>query len=128
VAGELCPFCTISDDRVLHEGRLVKAIWDAYPVSLGHVLIIPRRHVATWFDASWEEQCEMLEVLRHVHRILDEQYAPTGFNIGLNVGVAAGQTVFHLHLHVIPRYPGDVADPTGGVRNVIPEKANYRGK
>ncbi len=128
MADEPCPFCTISGDRVLHEGGLVKAIWDAYPVSPGHVLIIPRRHVANWFDVSCEEQSEMLGAIQQVRRILDEQFAPSGYNIGMNVGAAAGQTVSHFHLHVIPRYAGDVADPTGGIRNVIPGKANYRGK
>ena len=125
---EVCPFCEIARDRVLHEGKMVKAIWDRFPVSPGHVLIIPHRHVATWFDANREEQRELLEAIEHVRLILEKQFSPSGYNIGVNVGAAAGQTVFHLHLHVIPRYAGDVADPTGGIRNVIPGKANYRGE
>ena len=123
-----CPFCEISQDRVLHEAKLVKAIWDRFPASPGHVLIIPHRHVVTWFDANREEQRELLEAIEHVRLILEKQFSPSGYNIGMNVGAAAGQTVFHLHLHVIPRYAGDVADPTGGIRNVIPGKANYRGE
>lgn len=112
--------------RVLNDGHLVKAIWDGFPVSPGHTLIIPRRHVASWFDASQEEQREMLDTIEHVRRIIDELFSPAGYNIGINIGAAAGQTVFHLHLHVIPRYMGDVADPTGGIRAVIPGKAKYR--
>ena len=128
MADELCPFCATPGDRVLHEGNLVKAILDSFPVSRGHTLIIPRRHVVTWFDASGEEQSEMLAAIDQVRRILDLQYSPAGYNVGWNVGAAAGQTIFHLHLHVIPRYPGDVADPTGGIRNIIPGKGKYLGE
>jgi diadenosine tetraphosphate (Ap4A) HIT family hydrolase len=88
-------------------------------------LIIPRRHCATWFDATAEEQTELLAAVDLVRQIILRQHKPDGFNIGINVGEAAGQTVAHLHLHVIPRYEGDVEDPTGGVRYVIPGKANY---
>lgn len=128
MTSDRCPFCDTSRSHVLHEGNLVKAILDGFPVSPGHALVITRRHVPTWFDASREEQNEMLETIQQVRRILDEQFAPAGFNIGWNVGAAAGQTIFHLHLHVIPRYVGDVTDPTGGIRNVIPGRGKYSGE
>lgn len=125
---EECPFCRIVEEAVFYRGRVVKAVWDRFPVSLGHALVIPNRHVATWFDASPEEQAELTSAVEDVRAVIEDQYQPDGYNIGVNVGAAAGQTVFHLHLHVIPRYQGDVADPTGGVRHVIPEKGNYRGR
>ena len=104
---------------------LAFALRDAFPVSPGHTLIVPRRSVATWFDASREEQRAMLDLLDEVKRALDAELAPDGYNVGFNAGEAAGQTVMHLHLHVIPRFAGDVADPRGGVRHVIPGRGNY---
>jgi superfamily II DNA or RNA helicase/diadenosine tetraphosphate (Ap4A) HIT family hydrolase len=103
----------------------VVALWDGFPVSPGHLLIVPRRHVATWFEASEEEQQEIWQAMEKGKEAICQRYQPDGFNIGINVGEAAGQTVPHLHLHIIPRYVGDVADPRGGVRHVIPHKANY---
>lgn len=120
-----CPFCEISEHGLVHTGRLVIAIWDRYPVSPGHALIIPRRHCETWFDATPEEQTELLTAVDVVRQIILQRHKPDGFNLGINVGETAGQTVPHLHLHVIPRYKGDVEDPAGGVRHVIPSKANY---
>jgi diadenosine tetraphosphate (Ap4A) HIT family hydrolase len=111
---------------LLAKGDLAFALWDAYPVSPGHVLVVPIRHVATWFEATEEEQRELLGLVDEVKVRLDSERRPDGYNIGINVGEAAGQTIMHLHLHVIPRYSGDVEDPTGGVRWVIPAKANYR--
>lgn len=101
------------------------AIYDKFPVSSGHTLIIPKRLVKTWFEASLEEQQDLFNLVNQVKSILDIKYNPDGYNIGINSGLAAGQTVFHLHIHLIPRYLGDVKDPRGGVRYVIPEKANY---
>lgn len=98
---------------------------DAYPVSEGHCLIVPRRHVASWFDATADERAEMLDLLAQTRTYLRDLHAPDGYNIGINDGVAAGQTVPHLHLHLIPRYAGDRPDPRGGVRWVIPERADY---
>ena len=121
-----CPFCNIPQDRVIYEDDLITAFWDVFPVSPGHALLIPKRHVATWFDASEEEQLHLLRGVNRVREIIEQRHAPAGYNIGVNVGQAAGQTVFHLHLHVIPRYDGDTPDPTGGVRHVIPGKGNYR--
>lgn len=124
-----CPFCSVSPHRKFHEGRLVLGVWDAFPVSPGHALLVPRRHVPTWFEATEEERHELtaaIELARYA--ILAAGHRPDGFNIGMNLGAAAGQTVGHLHLHVIPRYAGDVADPRGGVRWVVPERADYWSK
>ncbi|NLF68863.1 MAG: DEAD/DEAH box helicase family protein [Candidatus Anammoximicrobium sp.] len=127
MTADACPFCNIPEDRVFYRGRLVTAMWDAFPVSPGHALLVPCRHVATWFEATADEQQELLHAIEVARDAITKAYpVPDGFNIGVNVGEAAGQTVFHLHVHVIPRYKGDVPDPTGGVRGVIPGKANYR--
>ena len=120
-----CPFCDPPAERTFFRGELVIGVWDAYPVSPGHALLIPRRHVATLFEANREEQMALLEALEAARAIIDERHRPDGYNIGVNHGAAAGQTIFHLHVHLIPRYLGDVADPRGGVRFVIPDKANY---
>ena len=120
-----CPFCAPDPERVFLEGELVFALWDAFPVNPGHALIVPRRHVASWFDATTDEQAEILQMISRVRSVIRSVHAPAGYNIGINVGEAAGQTVDHLHVHVMPRYPGDVPDPTGGVRHVIPSKGNY---
>ncbi len=120
-----CPFCNPDQSRVFYEGKLVTAIWDGFPVSSGHALLIPRRHVATWFDATYEEQLELMAAIDIARSTILSHHKPDGFNVGVNIGRAAGQTVFHLHVHVIPRYEGDVEDPTGGVRGVIPAKGNY---
>ena len=100
------------------------ALWDGFPVSDGHALLVPRRHVADWFDASDEERAELLAAVQVVRAKIEETRRPDGYNIGINVGEAGGQTVFHLHVHVIPRYAGDVPDPRGGVRHVIPDLGN----
>ena len=122
-----CPFCDIPDDRVVWSDELVAAIPDLYPVSEGHTLFVPRRHVATWFDASPDEQRTIMLAVEAVKRRLDTSARPPdGYNVGFNAGVAAGQTVMHLHVHLIPRYRGDMDDPAGGVRHVIPSKGDYR--
>jgi diadenosine tetraphosphate (Ap4A) HIT family hydrolase len=110
---------------VFAQHQLVIALWDGYPVSPGHALIIPRRHVPSLFDATEQEQSALLVMVNSARAIIDRSHRPDGYNIGLNVGAAAGQTVFHLHVHVIPRFVGDVDDPRGGVRHVNPAKANY---
>lgn len=102
-------------------------MWDAFPVSAGHALLIPMRHVATWFDATPEEQHSLIRALDVAKAEIDQRYRPDGYNIGINAGAAAGQTIFHLHVHLMPRYARDVPDPRGGVRHVIPDKANYLG-
>ena len=102
------------------------AIWDGYPVNPGHVLVVPFRDARDWFEALPHEQAAIMDLVGRVKMMLDEKYKPDGYNVGFNVGEAGGQTVFHLHVHVIPRYNGDMEDPRGGVRHVIPERGNYR--
>jgi len=101
------------------------ALFDNFPVSPGHALIVPRRHVASLFETSEAERQAMWELLDETRRILVEKHKPDGFNIGVNDGAAAGQTVMHLHVHLIPRYAGDAAEPRGGVRRIFPDKAAY---
>ena len=120
-----CPFCELPQERVFYQDDLICCLWDAFPVSEGHALVITRRHVATWFDASLDEQAAVMRGVEIARAEISKRHVPDGFNIGVNVDAAAGQTVFHLHVHVIPRYWGDVADPRGGVRYVLPSRANY---
>jgi len=120
-----CPFCAIPRDQVLIEHPLALAKRDGYPVSKGHTLIIPRRHVASFFETTEEERRAMLKLLDEMKAMLDREHKPDGYNIGINNGAAAGQTVMHLHLHLIPRYAGDTADARGGVRWIFPDKAAY---
>jgi diadenosine tetraphosphate (Ap4A) HIT family hydrolase len=120
-----CPFCSIPVAEIVIEGALALAKSDNYPVTKGHTLIIPRRHVLTFFETTDEERATMMRLLDQAKAILDKQHKPDGYNIGINNGTAAGQTVMHLHIHLIPRYAGDSSDPRGGVRWVIPEKAAY---
>jgi diadenosine tetraphosphate (Ap4A) HIT family hydrolase len=119
-----CPFCE-SLENVIQITPLSILAWDKFPVSPGHALVIPRRHISSWVDASAEEVKDCLELLRIAQLETSERYSPHGYNIGLNEGRAAGQTVDHVHIHLIPRYEGDVSDPRGGIRHVIPSKANY---
>jgi len=120
-----CLFCSISPDQILIDGPLALAKRDGHPVSKGHTLIIPRRHVLSFFDTTEEERLAMLKLLDEVKAMLDREHKPDGYNIGINNGAAAGQTVMHLHIHLIPRYLGDLPDPRGGVRWIIPDKAAY---
>jgi diadenosine tetraphosphate (Ap4A) HIT family hydrolase len=121
-----CPFCSPDESRVFHRGTSVVGIWDAFPVSPGHAILVPMRHVASWFDATSEEQDDLMRAVATARATIEESSRPAGYNIGINVGQAAGQTVMHLHVHVIPRFVGDVDDPAGGVRFVIPERGDYR--
>lgn len=121
-----CPFCKVESEReILASTPLSIAFFDGFPVSQGHALIIPRRHVASFFDLTEKEQQDMLVLANRVKSIVDKMYHPDGYNIGVNVGEAAGQSVFHVHMHIIPRYKGDVPNPRGGVRGVIPSKQSY---
>ena len=121
-----CPFCEPDVSRIFYDDDpMFLCLWDGFPVSPGHALVIPRRHVASWFDATPQEQACLLKGIEVAKREIEKQYQPNGFNIGINVEAAAGQTIHHLHVHLIPRYAGDVEDPRGGVRHVIPEKGNY---
>lgn len=121
----VCPFCNLSPERIIHRDDLVVAFWDGFPVSPGHALVATRRHVRAWFDASPDEQRAIVDALPAVRAAIEASHRPDAYNIGTNAGAAAGQTIDHLHVHVIPRYAGDVADPRGGVRGVIPGKARY---
>jgi diadenosine tetraphosphate (Ap4A) HIT family hydrolase len=121
-----CPFCKVESEReIIASSALSLAFFDGFPVSPGHALIIPRRHVASFFDLTKEEKQDLLSLMDNVKRIIDERYNPDGYNIGVNVCEAAGQSVLHVHMHLIPRYKGDVPNPRGGVRGVIPAKQNY---
>ena len=120
-----CPFCALPAERILILADEALVIRDAFPVSPGHTLVVPRRHIGSFFDLSDAERTCMVELLAQAKAQLDLSFQPDGFNIGINDGAAAGQTVQHLHLHLIPRYRGDVPDPRGGVRWVMPGKAKY---
>jgi diadenosine tetraphosphate (Ap4A) HIT family hydrolase len=119
-----CPLCQrLALPDLLAENALAVAFKDAFPVSPGHALIVPRRHVEGLFDLTAEEQAALWRLLPEVKARLDSRHAPAGYNVGVNVGEAAGQTVPHVHVHLIPRYAGDVEDPRGGVRWVVPPRA-----
>jgi diadenosine tetraphosphate (Ap4A) HIT family hydrolase len=126
---ENCPFCnidkTIDKDRIVYQDDTWIAIYDNYPVSQGHVLLIPKRHVKTFFELNILELESVGLTIGIIKMILDKKYHPTGYNIGANCGESAGQTVMHCHIHIIPRYDGDMDDPRGGVRGVIPGKQKY---
>jgi len=118
-----CPFCQITN-KIITEDPLALSFYDGYPTSPGHALVVPKRHVENYFDCTPEEKAALWEMVETVRRILEER-KPDGFNIGFNVGKAGGQTVFHAHIHVIPRYDGDVPDPKGGVRHAVVGKGYY---
>jgi len=120
-----CPFCDPPAERLVCEGPDYRVLWDGYPVAEGHALVVTRRHVAGWFEASPSERAGLLAGVERAREAIETTYRPDGYNIGVNVGEAAGQTVFHLHVHVIPRYRGDVPRPRGGVRHVIPGRGDY---
>ena len=113
-------FLEVPETDWIASNDLAFAIRDRFPVTEGHTLVITRRVVASWFDATPAERSALLDLVDQVRRRLDETHQPDGYNVGVNVGTAAGQTVPHLHVHVIPRYRGDMPDPRGGVRHVIP--------
>ena len=121
-----CPFCLNNlTSEILLENNFSYAIYDKFPVSKGHILIIPKQHNSNYFDLSLEEQKECLILLNNAKKILDKEFKPDGYNIGININKDAGQTIWHAHIHLIPRYNGDVEEPRGGVRGVIPSKRNY---
>lgn len=125
MTGSNCPFCQLEAACIVFSDNVTLVIRDAFPVSPGHTLIIPRRHVGSFFELTPPERARMFELLTQAKAELDGTLQPDGFNIGINDGAAAGQTVAHLHLHLIPRYRGDTPDPRGGVRWVLPAKAKY---
>jgi diadenosine tetraphosphate (Ap4A) HIT family hydrolase len=120
-----CPFCTLPPEQIIDSNDLVLVIRDGYPVSPGHTLLIPKRHIDSWFEITQAEQQALLDLLAKAKKVLETEFMPDGYNIGINDGPSAGQTVPHLHMHLIPRYKGDQEDPRGGVRWVMPGKAKY---
>ena len=120
-----CPFCSLPKERVWFDSQDSLAILDGFPLTPGHTLVIPKRHVASVFELPQEELNHLLAAVTKVRKILKTKYQPDAFNIGINDGLAAGQTIAHAHIHVIPRRAGDVPDPRGGIRWIIPDKAKY---
>jgi diadenosine tetraphosphate (Ap4A) HIT family hydrolase len=127
IDNENCIFCNLNNNSICMDcsNAGFYVMYDNFPVSKGHVLIISKRHVATYFDLTHEEKKDLLIVIDMAKSMLDELYSPDGYNIGCNCGEAAGQTINHFHMHIIPRYKGDMDNPEGGIRGVIPHKQKY---
>jgi diadenosine tetraphosphate (Ap4A) HIT family hydrolase len=124
-----CRYCNSgyqTSDRTVLENSLFFANHDNHPVSPGHIKLIPKRHVDSLCELTAEEFVAMRDLMIKAKELIDKEHHPDGYNMGTNEGEAAGQTVFHLHIHLIPRYHGDVSNPIGGVRNIIPGKGDYR--
>lgn len=125
---DYCLFCDIDnkdEHAILIENNFCYARFDNFPVSLGHIEIVPKKHVISFFDLNNDELNQMYSLLKQVKEIIQEKHNPDGYNIGINEGEEAGRSINHLHIHLIPRYKNDIENPRGGVRNVIPEKGYY---
>ena len=123
---EDCPFFILWEHvEVLFKTYTAIAILDSFLISPGYALVIPKRHVADYFELTAEEQNELWQLVNRCKVILQDRFHPDGFNIGINVGEMAGQSIFHVHIHLIPRYKGDMKNPKGGVRHIIPGKGYY---
>ena len=121
-----CPFCKLDNERkFIAESETAFAIYDKYPVSQGHALIIPKRHCTSYFELNKNEKIACWEMVDEIKKKIEKEFNPDGFNIGININRCSGQTIFHVHIHLIPRYEGDVKNPRGGVRGVIPNKKEY---
>jgi diadenosine tetraphosphate (Ap4A) HIT family hydrolase len=120
-----CPFCSLLPAKIIAQDDLTFMIRDSLPVSPGHTLILPKRHIASIFEATRAEVGALWDALENARREIITTLSPDGFNIGVNDGLAAGQTILHLHIHLIPRYKGDMPDPRGGIRWIFPDKAVY---
>ncbi|WP_035586842.1 HIT family protein [Hippea jasoniae] len=120
-----CIFCQTQKLKIILKNDLCYAIYDLYPVNEGHMLIIPFRHVESLFDATQDEILAIFDLLQKARVYLEREFSPDGYNIGVNVGKYAGQTINHLHVHLIPRYKGDIENPVGGIRGVIPSRRLY---
>lgn len=125
LAQYLCAFCRLEPSKVVAANDHAVAFLDGFPVTPGHTLVVPKRHINSFFEATREEQAALFELVAQVREKLLAEHGPDGFNIGINDGAAAGQTVMHTHIHLIPRYAGDTEDPRGGVRWIMPVKAPY---
>ena len=123
-----CVFCTRAPKETVHEHALAFVTRDSYPLTKGHTLVVPRRHVQSFFELTAEERAAMVELLAIAKKSLDAEHGPDGYNVGINDGAAAGQTVMHVHMHLIPRYADDTTDPRGGVRWIFPDRAAYWDK
>ena len=119
-----CIFCRRVD--LVYQGDLAFISQDKFPASPGHMLVIPNRHVPNYFDCTKDEQIALWDTVNLAKQMVEKEHAPDSYNIGVNVSKVAGQSVPHTHIHLIPRYAGDVEDPRGGVRNVIPNKRTYK--
>ena len=123
-----CVFCDyVSNNKFIMDNNLAIAVYDNFPVNKGHVLIIPKRHFASYFEATLDEITAFNELILKVKKLIDSELKPDGYNIGINIGEAAGQTIFHLHIHLIQRYTGDVENPRGGVRKLKKALVEYDG-
>ena len=120
-----CFFCKLEPPRIVDSNDLCIVVRDGFPVSPGHTLVIPKRHIGSFFDLSAEERQALMELVDSAKQVLDAKYQPDAYNIGINDGPAAGQTVLHVHVHLIPRYHGDCDDPRGGIRWIMRDKAKY---
>ncbi len=120
----MCLFCEVPKDMIV-ENKYFYAMYDGYPVNKGHVLIISKGHIKTYFELSKAAHNALYDMIHAIKKHLDERFHPDGYNIGNNNGLYAGQSIMHFHLHIIPRYQGDVKNPKGGVRGVIPHKQSY---
>lgn len=120
-----CPFCSIEHIEVLLENELAVAFYDKYPVQKGHLLVIPKEHVPTYFEATQSQIIAIHQLLNEGKKLIEKEHKPDGYNIGVNISPYGGQTVNHLHFHLIPRYKGDIEDPRGGIRNAIPNLVKY---
>lgn len=121
-----CPFCNPDSEReIIVESATAYALFDKFPVNKGHALIIPKKHCANYFDLTFKEQSACWFILNTAREIIQSKFNPDGFNIGVNINESAGQTIPHVHIHLIPRYDGDIENPKGGIRGVIPSKKDY---
>ncbi|NBW53900.1 MAG: HIT family protein [Betaproteobacteria bacterium] len=124
----VCTYCTLSESRIIDQSPLTLVFRDVFPVSPGHTLIIPRRHVESYFDLTDQEREDMTFMMMRAKNVLKTELSPHAFNIGINEGFAAGQTVTHTNMHLIPRFKGDVPEPRGGIRWIFPDKAVFWNK
>jgi diadenosine tetraphosphate (Ap4A) HIT family hydrolase len=123
-----CAFCSLPESRIIDASQYGVVIRDGFPISPGHTLVMPQRHIGSFFDLNADEREDLMALLERAKVVIDAEFKPDGYNIGINDGPAAGQTVSHLHIHLIPRYKADLPDPRGGVRWIIPDKADYWSK